>query len=61
MKFEVKNRYSGDVQFVAEIDDAAVNESYEIKLGLAAKWAVKNRADLARADLAGADLTGARL
>ena len=65
MKFDIKNRWTGKVQFTAEIecsDDANLG----IKIGLAVKWAIKARADLAGANLAGAyladaDLTGADL
>ncbi len=60
MKFEVKNRFSGKVQFEAEIE-CAEDASVSVKLGLAVKWALKARADLAGADLAGADLAGAYL
>ena len=60
LKFNVLNRFSGEVQFTAEIDsteDAATS----FKLGLAAKWAIESRADLSRADLSGANLSGADL
>jgi len=60
MKFEVKNRYTGNVQFVAEIDCSS-DTSYSIKLGLAVKWGVKNKEDLRGANLRGADLRGANL
>ena len=58
--FEIKNRFSAAVQFVAEIacDDSA---SYSTKMGLAVQWAVKSRADLSGADLSGAYLSGADL
>ena len=60
IKFEVTNRWSGTVQFTAEIEcDESV--SYSIKLGLAVGWAVKTRANLAGAYLAGADLARAYL
>ena len=60
IKFEVKNRFGGEVQFTAEIDcDEAASVS--VKLGLAVKWAVKAGANLAGANLAGADLAGAYL
>ena len=60
IKFEVTNRWSGTVQFTAEIEcDESV--SYSIKLGLAVGWAVKTRANLAGANLAGAYLAGAYL
>jgi hypothetical protein len=60
MKFEVKNRITGAVQFIAEIDckdDAPLS----VRLGLAVRWAVGNGADLSGANLSGADLSGADL
>ena len=58
--FEVKNRWTGNVQFTAEIecDESA---AYSIKLGLAVKWAVNARANLAGANLARANLADAYL
>ena len=60
IKFDVLNRFTGAVQFTAEIecDEGA---SVSVKLGLAVRWAVKAGANLARANLAGADLAGADL
>ena len=60
MKFEIRNRFTGDIQFTAEIK---CNEGAKtsIKIGLAVKWAIKTRANLAGADLAGADLARAYL
>jgi multidrug efflux pump subunit AcrA (membrane-fusion protein) len=60
MKLEIKNRYSGAVQFIAEIE-CDEDDSYSFKLGLAVKAAVKARANLADANLAGADLARANL
>lgn len=60
MKFEVRNRYSGKMQFVAEID-CDEDEAYEVKLGLAVDWGVKNKVDLRWANLSGADLREADL
>jgi hypothetical protein len=60
IKFDVLNRFSGAVQFTAEIE-CDENEATSVKLGLAVKWAVKARADLAGANLAGAYLAGADL
>ena len=60
MKFQVFNRWSGSVQFEAEIecsDDATTS----IKLGLAVKWAVKTGANLIGANLNRASLNGANL
>jgi len=60
MKFEIKKRFSGAVQFTAEIDERkGVRTSTQI--GLAVEWAIKNKADLRGADLSGADLRGADL
>ena len=60
IKFDVLNRFTGAVQFTAEIecDEGA---SVSVKLGLAVRWAVKAGADLAGAYLAGADLARADL
>ena len=65
MKFEIRNRWSGEVQITAEIE-CEESASINIKLGLAVKWAVKSwaylsGADLSRADLSGADLSRADL
>jgi hypothetical protein len=60
MKFEIKNRYSGEVQFTADIE-CDEGEFKTTKIGLAVKWAIKVGADLAGADLEGANLKGANL
>ncbi len=60
INFEVPNRWTGDVQFVAEID-CADDTPRSIKLGLAVKWAIENGANLEGADLWDADLEGANL
>ena len=60
MKFDVLNRWSGNVQFSAEIE-CPENTATSIRLGLAVRWAVKTRADLTGAVLTGADLAGAVL
>lgn len=60
LKFDVLNRWSGEVKFTAEIDCAA-DALPSVKMGLAVKWAIKSRADLADAYLAGAYLAGANL
>jgi hypothetical protein len=54
-KFEVKKRWSGEVQFVAEIEcdkDALLS----VKLGLAVVWATSAGANLIGANLIGANL-----
>ena len=60
MKFEIRNRFTGQVQFTAEID-CAEDAATSIKIGLAVKWARNTRAHLAGADLAGANLVDANL
>ncbi len=60
MKFEVKNRSTGSVQFTAEIQ-CDETESYPVKLGLAIKWGFANSADLRGADLRDAYLRDAYL
>lgn len=60
MKFEIKNRLTGAVQFIADIE-ANDDIPFCIKVGLAVKKAVDEGADLAGADLAGAYLEGADL
>jgi Pentapeptide repeats (8 copies) len=60
IKFERFNRWTGKLQFTAEID-CAEDADITIKIGLAVKWAIRTRANLAGADLSRADLSGADL
>lgn len=60
MLVEVKNIYTKDVQFRAEVK-CAENESYGVKLGLAVKWAIENGVSLANANLRRAIFEGAGL
>jgi hypothetical protein len=60
IEFSVTNRFSGAIEFTAEID-CAEDAPTSIKLGLAVKWAIKAGASLAGADLACAYLAGANL
>ena len=69
-RYDVLNRFSGAVQFTAEID-CDCNDAAQFKIGLAVKWAIRNGADLSLANLSranlnwanlsGADLSGANL
>jgi len=61
MKFEIKNRWSGNVQFACELSAEIADKSYGLRLGFAVREAIKADADLTGADLTGADLTGADL
>ena len=54
MKFDVTNRWSGEVQFTAEID-FPLDASLSLKIGLAVRWAIKEKANLSGADLSGAE------
>ena len=60
ISFSIKNRFTGDVQFTADID-CDENASISIKIGSAVRWALNNKSDLRYADLSGADLSGADL
>ena len=59
MKFEVKNRFTGDVQFTAEIHTESEDTTF--RLGLAVTWAMESGANLCGADLRDADLRCADL
>jgi len=59
-QFIVRNRYTGDVQFTAEITTTP-DMLPSVKLGLAVKWARESDADLSAANLGGANLGGANL
>ena len=60
IKFNITNRFSGALQFTAEID-CAEDALTSIKIGLAVKWAVKSGADLRGANFSGANFSGANL
>ena len=51
MKHEILNRYTGRVQFTAEID-CKETDSLPIKIGKAAMWGIKNGADLSGVGMA---------
>ena len=60
INFNILNRWTGNVQFTAEIN-CPEDAPYRVKLGLAVRWGVKNGAVLRGADLSGAVLRGAVL
>jgi len=60
VKFEILNRFTGAEQLTCEIECAA-DALPSVKLGLAVKMAIKEKANLSRADLSGANLSGADL
>jgi len=59
MKLEIKNRWTGAVQFECELSAEVAGRSYGARLGFAVKQAHENDADLSGADLRGAVLRGA--
>ena len=60
MRYDVTNRFTGAVQFTADID-CADSDRASVKLGFAVIWAVKTDANLSDANLSGAYLNGADL
>jgi hypothetical protein len=66
MKFEIKNRWTGAVQYACKLTAEVAGKSYGFQLGFAviaahASGAALRRADLRSADLRRADLSGADL
>jgi hypothetical protein len=61
MKFQIKHRVTGKVQFECELSAELETASYSLQLGFAVKAAVKAGANLAYADLTRASLTDANL
>lgn len=61
MKFPIKNRYTGAVQFEGELEARYESASYGVQLGAAVKQAIAAHANLAGASLADANLTRANL
>jgi Pentapeptide repeats (8 copies) len=59
-QFNIKDRWTGAVMFTAEISTTP-DMLPSIKLGLAVKWAVKEKKNLTDANLTDANLTGANL
>jgi hypothetical protein len=59
-KLEVRNRWTGNVQFTAEFETTPLMTP-RVKLGLAVQWGYRSGADLRDADLRDADLSGADL
>ena len=58
--YEVRNRWTNEVQFAAQIEGTP-DMTPAVKLGLAVRWGRQNNADLSHANLNGADLRGADL
>jgi hypothetical protein len=61
VKFQIKNRFSGAVQFECELGAEFEAFVYAIQLGAAVKIAIKARANLFGANLFRANLFGANL
>ena len=60
-KFEIQNRFTGKVQFVAEIDCVWAAYSRAYKMRFAVQWAMRNNINLREADLSGGNLAGVDL
>ena len=60
IKFDVLNRYSGEVQFTAEIDCSEDTER-SWKLRLSVLWAIEHKANMRYADMSGANMSGANM
>ena len=60
INFDITHRFTGAVQFTAEID-CAEDAPRSVKLGLAVQWGLKTRANFAGANLADANFAGANL
>ena len=54
--FQIKNRWTGNVQFECELPAETAQTAYSAQLAFAVKRAVNARADLAGADLANAKI-----
>ena len=59
ISFEIRNRWTNEVQVTAQID-CAPDAPVSIKLGLAVRWAVKEKANLSGANLREAYLSEVR-
>jgi hypothetical protein len=61
VKFEIRNRFDGKVQFECELTAEIAEQPYTMKLGFAVRKAIDACADLAGADLMCANLAAAHL
>jgi hypothetical protein len=61
MKFEIRNRFDGQVQFAAQLSAKYEHQTRSAQLGAAVQMAVQADANLRDADLRDADLRGAYL
>ena len=61
MKFEIRNRWSGAVQYTCELSAEVADKSYSVQLGFAVKKAIAEKANLSAADLSAANLSAADL
>jgi hypothetical protein len=61
VKFEIKNRWTGAVQFACDLSADVAGKIYRFQLGFAVKAAAAAKANLSGANLSGANLSGANL
>ena len=60
MKFDIRNRFTNEVQFTAEIE-ADENTPLSVKMGLAVRWGHRSNRNLSGSNLRGSDLSGSNL
>ena len=61
MKFQIKNRFTGEVQFECELTAEIAEKEYSLRMGFAINEAIKQNADLSSANLSYANLRSADL
>ncbi|MFK3647942.1 pentapeptide repeat-containing protein [Lysobacter enzymogenes] len=61
MKFEIKNRWSGEVVYACELSAEVAGREYSVQMGFAVKQAAAAGANLRSADLRSANLSSADL
>jgi uncharacterized protein YjbI with pentapeptide repeats len=61
MKFQIKNRWSGAVQFECELSAEMAGGEYALQLGFAIKRAIESDSNLRGSNLSGSNLRGSNL
>ena len=61
MKFEIKNRWNGAVQYTCELSAEVAGLSYSLQLGWAIRKALADKVNLSGSNLSGSDLSGSNL
>jgi uncharacterized protein YjbI with pentapeptide repeats len=61
MKFQIKNRWTGAVQYECELSAEVAGMSYGLQLGFAVKHALASGSNLSGSNLSGSNLSGSNL